>query len=102
MTLGQDDDAGAHCDFFGNGGQIAEHYERLVEHIVLVVRAVPFGALGMVGAQHMVKDEQMLVAEGFGGLGEILDGGGVGADFGLGKDGSELHSAALLTAGESR
>ena len=96
LALGQDDDAGAHFNLFGNGGQIAEHHERLVEHIVLVVGAVPLGALGRVGAQHMVKDQQVFVAQGLSGLGKILDGGGVGADFGLGKDGSELHSAGLL------
>ena len=96
LALGQDDDAGAHFNLFGDGGQIAEHYERLVEHIVLVVGAVPLGALGRVGAQHMVKDQQVCVAQGLGGLGKILDGGRVGADFGLGKDGSELHDAGLL------
>ena len=45
----------------------------------------------MICAQDVFEDQQVFVSQGLGGLGEILDGDGVGADFGLGKDGSELH-----------
>ena len=97
LALGQDDDAGAHFDFLGNGGEVAKHNEGLMEGVDTAVGSVPFGAFAGIGAQNVVKNQKVLIAQRFSGLGEIFDGGRVGADFGLGEDCSELHGDSLLT-----
>ena len=88
LALRQDDDARAELDLLGERGQVAEHHERLVEHIVLVVGTVPLGALGVVRAQHVVEHQQVLVAQRLGGLREILHGNRVSPDLGLRENGS--------------
>ena len=41
--------------------------------------------------QHVIEDQQVFVAQILGGLGEVAHPGRVGPDFGLRKDGSQLH-----------
>src|SRR5712664_3186263 len=50
-------------------------------------------------AQHVVEDEQMIVARALGGLRIVPDHGGIRADLRLRKHYSELHVDALLDRG---
>src|SRR5438552_18274770 len=50
-------------------------------------------------AQHVVEDEQMIVARTLGGLRIVPDHGGIRADLRLRKQHSELHVDALLDRG---
>ena len=86
LALRQDDDAGDELDALGDAGEVAEQHERLVELVGVAVGAAPALAARGVRAEHVVEGEQVVVAQLFGGLGVLLDGGGVGGYLGLGED----------------
>ena len=86
LALRQDQDAGGQLDFFGQAGQIAEQDKGFVKGVGMAVGTIPLGAAAGVGAQHMVKNQQMFIAQPFGGLDKIAHGGRVVADFGLGEN----------------
>ena len=55
LPLGQDEDAGGELDRGRVGGEEPEQHERLVERIVLRVRAAQRGVtIGVVDAEHVV------------------------------------------------
>ena len=56
-----------------------------------VVMVADVGMMGRVGAEHMVGDKQIIELHRFRGLGIVADGRRVGADFGLGENGADLH-----------
>jgi hypothetical protein len=45
--------------------------------------------------QHMIGDENVMISQLFHGLHIRTNGAEIGADFGLGKNGSNLHSVLL-------
>lgn len=91
LALGEDDDAGAEANLVGDGGEVAEEDEGLVEGVFVVVDEA-FGAVGTVGvgAEDMVVDEDVVVADLLGRLGEILDGFAVEREVVLGEQGADL------------
>ena len=52
----------------------------------MAVGPVPFLPLAGVRAKNVVKDQQVLISQGLGGLGIVAHGAGVGANFSLGKN----------------
>jgi hypothetical protein len=48
--------------------------------------------------QHMIGDEHVVVPQRFNRLHIRTNGADIGADFGLGKNGSNLHSVLLQTS----
>src|SRR4029453_6900959 len=69
-----------------------ENHERLVERVALRIGAEQFRlAIGVHGAEHVVVDDHVLVAELLGGLRPVADRGGVAADLGGRKNRPEPH-----------
>ncbi len=73
--------------------EIAEEHKRLVEH---VLAGIPSPAWTMCGvyAQHVVKGNDVTVAQSLYRLRVIADGGWIGAYLGLRKGDSKLHSSS--------
>ena len=64
LALREDQDAGGEADPLGDGGQVGEHYERVVERVVLGVRARQrTGSIGMNGTEHVVVGEEVVKTE---------------------------------------
>src|SRR5206468_13089217 len=92
---------GHQLELLGAGAQEPEQDEHLVEATLVGIRrptAERIEALEC-AAQHMVEDEQMIVARALGGLRIVPDHGGIRADLRLRKHYSELHVDALLDRG---
>ncbi len=68
-----------------------EEDERLVEGGILVVGTRPASRTIAIGAEDVVVDQEMAVAEPLGGLSKIANRGGIGTDLELRKDDSEVH-----------
>src|SRR5437867_4606309 len=97
LALGEDDDAGHQLQPLGAGPEIAEKHEGLVERALIGVgRAAPqlVEALQL-GAEHVVEDEQVIVAGSLGCLRVVADHRGVRADLRLRKHYAESHGRAL-------
>jgi len=103
LPLGQDEHGGPELDGRGAGGEEAEQHERLVERIVLGVRAGQRRiAVGVHGAEHMIVDQQPAVAESLGGLGEIADDRRIRADLRRREHHPEVHLFLLFTRARRR
>ena len=64
LALREDQDPGGEPDPFGDAGQIGEHDERVVERVVLGVRAGQRRcAIGVHSAEHVVIGEEVVKAE---------------------------------------
>ena len=64
LALREDQDPGREPDPFGDGGQVGEHHERVVERVVLGVGAGDRRyAIGVDGAEHVVVGEEVIKAE---------------------------------------
>ena len=64
LALREDQDPGRELDSFGDAGQVGEHHERVVERVVLGVRAGQRRcAIGVHGAEHVVVGEEVVKAE---------------------------------------
>ena len=86
MPLPQDKHPRGHLNPFGKPRKVAEQYKRLVEHVGMSVGPVPTFPLARVGAQDMVEDQQVPVAQGLGGLSKVADSRRVRPDLGLRED----------------
>jgi len=109
LALREDQDPRRELDSFGDGGQVGEHHERVVERVVLGVGAGDRRyAIGVHGAEDVVVGEEVIKAE-------LLDRSsdppyrvGVPAEFGLRVDGADLHGlgpfgwCAAVSAGGAR
>jgi len=94
LALGQDQNAGDELKPRGHAGQEAEEHHRLVEWMLVRVRPRQLGLAARVRAEHVVVDEQVVVAEPFGRLRVVLDGLDVVAELDLGEHDSVLHGEA--------
>ena len=68
-----------------------------MEHVVLVVDAVPAGPVGDVGPQYVVIHPDVVVTQLFHGQEILAQAAGVGPNLLLWKDDSQLHAKLLLT-----
>src|SRR4029453_11215906 len=93
LALGQDDDAGHELEALSERSEVAEQDEDLVERALVGVgwAATELIEALQLAAQHVVEDEQMIVARALGRLGVVADHHGVRADFRLGKHHAESH-----------
>ena len=94
LPLRQHEHAGDELEAGDDRGQVAEQDEQLVELVLGRVRPGPVGAVGDVGAEHVVEGEQVVVAELLHGLRELANAARVDADLGLREDDADLHGAA--------
>ena len=86
--------AGGQLDRGRVGGEEPEQHERLVERIVLGVRAAERRvAIGVVDAEHVVVRREPDTAERLGCLGVVADGDRIVADLGRREDRAEPHHA---------
>ncbi len=91
LALGQDQDRRDQLEAPCDGGDEAEHRERLMERGVLVVGAFEAARPLSLGADDVVVDEQVGCAELLQTLRVGSDGAWVGADLAVGEHGAELH-----------
>src|SRR5712664_480802 len=98
LSLGQDDDAGDELEAPRAGRQVTEQNEDLVEGALVGVRraATELVEALRLAAQHVVEDEQVIVAGTLGSLGVVTDDRGVRADLRLGKHHAEFHVVFVL------
>ena len=85
LALGKDDDGGYEPDAAGDASEVAERHERLVKRVGGGVVPRPSGPRGRVGAEDVVVEDEVFVAEVFRRLGELADGAGVFAELVLGE-----------------
>ena len=98
LTLGKDQHAGGELDPGGDARQEAEEDEELVEGRFLGIGAHQLGLAVVGGAEDVVVGEEVVETAGLHGLGQVADDGRIPPDFGLGKDGTELHGCSPLVA----
>ena len=91
LTLGQDDDARDQLDAPRDPGTEPKEDERLVEGVLVGVRAVPASRPVGVGAHHAAEGENVRVSHRLDGLGVVADHRGILPDLRLGKDDADLH-----------
>jgi hypothetical protein len=92
LALGKDQDPGGEPDSLGDAGQVGEHYERIVERVVLGVGAYQLrGPVGMDGAEGVLVGEEMLEAQLFHGQPESPHGDRITPEFDLGIDNADFH-----------
>ena len=98
LALGQDDDAGDQLEALSAGAEVAEQNEDLVEGALVGVgrAATELVEALQLAAQHVVEDEQVIVAGTLGGLGVVADHRRVRADLRLGKHHAESHLVFFL------
>ena len=99
LALRQDDD-GDELEALSAGAQVAEQNEHLVEGALVGIRrtATELVEALQLAAQHVIEDEQVIIACALGGLGVIADHRRVRADLRLGKHHAEFHLVFLLFA----
>ena len=96
LTLGKDEHAGRQLDPGRVGSEEPEQHERLVERIVLGVRAVERRvAVGVVDAEHVVVGGQPNAPEGLRRLGVVAHGDRIVADLRRREHGAEAHHRNL-------
>jgi hypothetical protein len=98
LPLRQDNDAGDELEALRAGPQVTEQNEDLVEGALVGVRraATELVEALQLAAQHVVEDEQVVVAGTLGSLGVVADDCGVRADLRLGKHHAEFHVVFIL------
>src|ERR1700730_8315785 len=99
LSLRQDDHARRQSEVLGNTGEVSVGDQRLVERIVLFIRAgqLRFSAF-MNGAEDMIVDHNMVVTEVFGRLGKRLDRPRIAAKFDLRINHTSFHRPLLFHA----
>ncbi len=108
LPLREDDDAADESDALGGVREVAEEDEGLVEHAVEGVggrpasEGLPIGAIGHVGADHVVVGEDVVEAHLLDGDGVGLDGLGVSGYLGLREDGADLQHGRASWGGVVR
>jgi hypothetical protein len=94
LALREDHDAAREPDPLGDGGQVGEHHERIVERVVLGVRAgQPRRAIGMHGAEHVVVGEQVVEAQRLDRGSDAPNRARVSAKLDLWVDDADLHGS---------
>jgi hypothetical protein len=97
LALGDDQHAGGEGQFRRDGGQIAKQNERIMEHVVGDGAArVGAGVRSGIGAQHVVRRFEEIVAQGFEILGEVTHQGGIAAGVGERNERTKLHGRGPL------
>ena len=96
LPLGQDDDAGQEPQAGRDPREIGAEGERLVHRVLEGEGAVEVGMVGLVGPDHMVGDDEEVVAESLDRLGIGAQRAEIGADLVLGEDRPELHGIPFL------
>src|SRR5262245_2360589 len=101
LTLRQDHDARDQLQLLRAGAEEAEQDEHLMERTLVGIRrrAAELVESLELAAQHVVEDEQMMVAGALGGLRIVADHGGIRSALRLRKYHSELHAEVLLDRG---
>src|SRR5437879_1162259 len=104
LPLGQDDDAGDELEASRAGPKVTEENEDFVEGTLVGVRrtATELVEAFQRTAEHVVEDEQVVVASGLNSLGIVADDRGVRADLRLGKHHAEFHVVFVLHCGSRR
>src|SRR5207245_7099005 len=102
LALRQDDHRRDQLQPWRDVRQEAEQDEWFVELAVDVVRALPTGVTGRIGAEHVVVYLQVLEPHALDGLRVSSHAGRVRPNLGLRKDDSDLHWRGLLNPGESQ
>ena len=97
LPLRQDHHAGHQLDPPGQRRQIAVEDEDLVERGLAVVRAAPVGARRARGTEHMIEDQDVVVACPFRRLRPIADHERVVADLRLRERRADAHTSFPLT-----
>ena len=99
LPLRQDDHAGGELELRRGGREEAVEHERLVEGIALRVGPAELRlAAGVLGAEHVVVDDQVRVAEPLGGLREVADRARVVADLAGRKHSPDSHDGVFSCA----
>ena len=102
LPLRQDDHARNKLELLGERCEVAEQHERLVERVVLGVRAAESRFAPRVHrAEHVVVGDQVRIAELLCGLREVADRDGVAADLAGGEHAADLHGWAPRRAGRA-
>ncbi len=82
--------------------EVRQQYEGLVEGILLGVGTQESRVAILVdGAEHVVVDQQVIIAELFGGLGPVANRGGIVSDFGGRENGTNLHIVSFWSGSSS-
>ncbi len=96
LTLREDQDPRGEVDPLGDGGQVGEHHERVVERVVLRVRARQWRrSLGVHGTEHVVIGEQVVEAEALDRCADLTNGVGVSSKLGLWVHDADVHGPQL-------
>jgi hypothetical protein len=84
--------------FFGDAGEVSVGDQRLVKRIAFFIRAGQFRfSAGMLGAEDMIVDHNMVVTQVFGRLGKRLDRPGIAAKFDLRVNHTSFHRPLPLS-----
>jgi hypothetical protein len=94
--LGKDQDSGGELDTFGDARQVGEHHERVVERIVLGVRAGQRRRPARVDrAEHVVIGQQVIETQAVRSLTEPPDRDRVASELDLRIHNPDLHVVEL-------
>jgi Luciferase-like monooxygenase len=92
LALRQDEDARGELDPLGDAGQIGEHHERIVEWVMLGIRARQRErSIGVHGAEHMLIGEEVIKAEILDRFPDAANRVGISSKLGLRVDDTDLH-----------
>ena len=96
----EDQDPSGELEAFGDGGQIGEHHERIVERVVLGIGARELGcSIGMNGTEHVVVGEEVVKAELLDREPESAHSTRVSSKLDLRVHSADLHELPLLGLG---
>ena len=97
LALRKDQDPGRELDALGDPGQIGEHHERIVERVVLGVRARQLRcSVGVNRPEHVVIREQVVEAQIFDRSSNSPNRGRIAAKLVLRIDNTDLHGRCPL------
>src|SRR5262245_47105542 len=93
LALRQNEDARHQSKPRGDGSEKAEEHHGLVKRMLIRVRPRKLRLPVRMRPEHVVVDDQIVIAEGFSGLGIILDRLYIVAKFSLGKYNAVVHES---------
>src|SRR4029434_11079154 len=94
LALRQEEKSRHQSESRGDGSEKSEEYHGLMERMLISIRPREFWFTIRMRPEHVVVDEQIVIAKSLGGLGVIFDGLNIIPEFGLGKHNTVLHSAS--------
>src|SRR5262249_18067464 len=96
LALRQDENTCYQAQPCSDGGEKPEEHHRLMERVLIGVWTCELWLAVRIRPEHVVINEQIVIAEGLGGLSVILDSLDIVPEFCLGKHHTVLHDRQSL------